>query len=177
MPKLARLVFGLILVLVAMYFAWQKAQEKPRVQPPPVANAPVEQPAAPEVVPQPENQSPRVRVETERHIKSQIKNAKIRNQDGRVVFQGTIDLRDTLDRIERGTRGSHSNDGTVFQNREKRLPVKSAGYYHEWVHPTPNLRGPGPQRIVTGKEGEIYYTPDHYGTFERLNGEQASGRN
>jgi guanyl-specific ribonuclease Sa len=58
----------------------------------------------------------------------------------------------------------------VFQNREKRLPQKPAGYYREWVHPTPGLRGPGPQRIVTGKEGEIYYSPDHYETFRRLDG-------
>lgn len=175
MPKLARLVVGLVLVLMAMYFAWQKAQEKPRVQPPPVVNAPVSPPTAPGEVPLPENQAPRVRVETERRIKSEIKNAKIRNQDGRVVFQGTIDLRDTLNRIERGQRGSHGNDGTVFQNREQRLPVKPAGHYHEWVHPTPNLSGPGPQRIVTGKDGEIYYTPDHYGTFERLDVKQGSG--
>jgi guanyl-specific ribonuclease Sa len=63
---------------------------------------------------------------------------------------------------------SHRNDGAEFQNRERRLPKRPAGYYREWVHPTPGLGGPGPQRIVTGGEGEIYYTPDHYRTFERL---------
>jgi filamentous hemagglutinin len=31
--------------------------------------------------------------------------------------------------------------------------------------PTPGVSGPGPQRIVTGKNGEMYYTPDHYDTF------------
>jgi len=30
------------------------------------------------------------------------------------------------------------------------------------------INGAGPQRIVTGNGGEIYYTPDHYQTFIRL---------
>jgi guanyl-specific ribonuclease Sa len=165
LPRLIRLVGGLAIVLIAMYFAWEKAQRRP---------APQHGGPAPVALPEAENKNssdkrlPQVRVEPERVVKTQIKNAKIRNQDGRVVFQGTVDLRETLDRIERGQRGSHSNDGSVFQNREKRLPAKPSGYYREWVHPTPKLRGPGPQRIVTGEDGEIYYTPDHYGTFERL---------
>jgi filamentous hemagglutinin len=28
--------------------------------------------------------------------------------------------------------------------------------------------GPGPQRIVTGKSGEAYYTHDHYDTFRKI---------
>nr|EKW6799036.1 hypothetical protein [Pseudomonas aeruginosa] len=31
------------------------------------------------------------------------------------------------------------------------LPVKPAGYYTEYVHPTPGVTGPGAQRIVVGK--------------------------
>ncbi|WP_404995342.1 ribonuclease domain-containing protein [Cupriavidus pauculus] len=27
------------------------------------------------------------------------------------------------------------------------------------------MSGVGPQRIVTGRNGEVYYTPDHYKTF------------
>ncbi|WP_407082811.1 ribonuclease domain-containing protein [Pseudomonas germanica] len=38
-------------------------------------------------------------------------------------------------------------------------------YYTEYVHPTPGIAGPGPQRIVVGKGGEMYYTADHYKTF------------
>lgn len=81
------------------------------------------------------------------------------------VLQGTVDLKPTLDRIAAGTKLSHRNDGAVFGNREGRLPKQPAGYYREFVHPTPGVNGPGPQRIVTGRGGEVFYTPDHYGTF------------
>jgi guanyl-specific ribonuclease Sa len=92
----------------------------------------------------------------------------IRNQDGVVVARGDIDVGPTLDRIERGERLAFSHDGTTFQNRERRLPQKASGYYQEYVHPTPGVSGPGPQRIIVGRGGEIYYTPDHYRTFQRL---------
>ena len=38
-------------------------------------------------------------------------------------------------------------------------------YYREYVVPTPGINGAGPQRIVVGRFGEWYYTPDHYKTF------------
>ena len=110
-------------------------------------------------------------------VANQIEGMVIRDQDGDVAFRGTIDLTATLQRVEAGKKLRFPNDGSVFQNREKRLPVKPAGYYREWVHPTEGLDGPGPQRIVTGEQGEIYYTPDHYRTFRRLDaaGERAVG--
>jgi ribonuclease T1 len=98
----------------------------------------------------------------------QVKNQTIRDLDGKIVFQGTIDLAPTLERIERGEANRHRNDGTSFQNREDRLPRKPAGYYKEYVHPTPHQNGPGPQRIIMGKEGEVWYTPDHYKTFTQI---------
>ena len=183
-PQLIRLVVGLGLVLVFMYMAWQKAQEGPRnLGGPPAIKinrpAPTDDSAQPSKGIPPEsaaeNPLPKVHVEPERVIKAQIKNATIRNQEGKVVYRGPIDLTETLARIERNERGTHGNDGSVFQNREKRLPLKPSGYYHEWVHPTEDLRGPGPQRIVTGEDGEIYYTPDHYKTFERLDSEAGQG--
>jgi guanyl-specific ribonuclease Sa len=65
----------------------------------------------------------------------------------------------------------HRNDGSVHQNREQKLPIKRAGYYKEFVHPTPGItKGPGAKRIVVGEEGEMYYTSDHYKTFVRLQG-------
>ena len=100
--------------------------------------------------------------------KTKLFNQTIYDQDGEVAFRGNIDLGPTLARIQRHERLDFPNDGVTFQNRERRLPQQPAGYYHEFVHPTPGLRGPGPQRIVTGKEGEIFYTPDHYRTFQRL---------
>jgi filamentous hemagglutinin len=54
-------------------------------------------------------------------------------------------------------------------NREGLLPKQGPGYYQEFVHPTPGVSGVGPQRIVRGQGGELYYTPDHYKTFIPLN--------
>jgi guanyl-specific ribonuclease Sa len=90
------------------------------------------------------------------------------------VLEGTVDLKPTLDRIETGGRFPHRNDGAVFQNRPlpgrdaPSLPNQSPGYYREYVHPTPGTPGPGPQRVVVGRGGEMYYTPDHYQTFVPL---------
>ena len=98
--------------------------------------------------------------------------AKIENQTikdfGRVVFHGTIDLQPTLDRIARGEKNTHRNDGSTFGNRERRLPQKQSGYYTEYVHSTKGISGPGPQRVITGKGGDIWYTPDHYETFKKI---------
>jgi hypothetical protein len=85
------------------------------------------------------------------------------------VFEGTVDLQPTLERIARGERFPHRNDGTTFRNREGRLPSQPEGYYTEYVHPTPGINGPGPQRIIIGRGGEVYYTFDHYGSFIRVN--------
>ncbi len=82
--------------------------------------------------------------------------------------KGRTDLAPTLERIEKGIEHPHRNDGSVFQNRERRLPRKPSGYYREYVHPTPGERGPGAQRVVIGKDDEVYYTADHYKTFRRV---------
>ena len=96
-------------------------------------------------------------------------NVVILNLDDEVVYRGSVDLTKSLERIRKGTKLSQfHNDGVVFQNRERRLPSKAAGYYHEWVHPTPQVNGPGPQRIVTGEAGDTWYTPDHYRKFYQV---------
>jgi hypothetical protein len=97
-----------------------------------------------------------------------VENVTIRNRYGRIDFQGTVDLRPTLERIERGDSLPFAHDGSRFDNRERRLPHKPSGYYREYVHPTPGMEGPGPQRVVVGREGETYYTFDHYQTFRRI---------
>ena len=98
---------------------------------------------------------------------AQLENQTIRDF-GRVIFKGTIDLQPTLDRIARGERNTHRNDGSTFGNRERRLPQKTQGYYTEYVHPTKGINGPGPQRVIFGKSGDIWYTPDHYETFKKI---------
>lgn len=97
-----------------------------------------------------------------------VRNVVIRDEQGGVVYRGDIDLAPRLRQIAKDERLRFRNDGSVFQNRERRLPKQASGYYREWVQPTPKLPGPGPQRIVTGEQGEVYYTPDHYKTFQRI---------
>ncbi|MFO1019660.1 MAG: ribonuclease domain-containing protein [Planctomycetales bacterium] len=97
-----------------------------------------------------------------------IRNLTLKNVDGKVIYRGEMDLRPEIARIKEGEKLPFSHDGTIFQNREGRLPKKGEGYYREWVVLTPGQSGPGPQRIITGKGGEMYYTFDHYRTFQKL---------
>ena len=97
-----------------------------------------------------------------------VRNVVLRDQDDEVIYRGDIDLEPTLARVAAGRKLRFANDGTTFQNRERRLPQKPAGYYREWVVPTPGESGPGPQRLVTGDDGEVWYTKDHYRSFQRI---------
>ena len=40
--------------------------------------------------------------------------------------------------------------------------AEAGGYYHEYTVPTPGASNRGTRRIITGKDGEFYYTGDHY---------------
>ena len=55
----------------------------------------------------------------------------------------------------------------VTQGTDTIVP-NSIDYYKEYVHPTPGVNGPGPQRIIKGGNGEIYFTPDHYHFFIKI---------
>lgn len=90
--------------------------------------------------------------------------------DGRVAWRGDVDLGPVLARIARGERDPHRDDGAVFGNRERRLPGRPRGWYREYVVRTPGLRSVGPQRVVLGRDGEAFYTSDHYATFTRVRG-------
>jgi guanyl-specific ribonuclease Sa len=150
-----------IVLLIVFYSIWQ-SQQPSRLPSPPVGSQPL--PAE-----LPAERSPSSDVTAVPAVGTIISAQTIRNEDGRVVYRGDIDAGPTLQRIESRERLNFPHDGSVFQNRERRLHRQAAGYYKEYVHPTPGLRGPGPQRIVVGARGEIYYTPDHYRTFQRLN--------
>ena len=78
---------------------------------------------------------------------------------------GPVDVTAALARIKAGARLPFQHDGTVFQNREGRLPRKPEGYYHEYVLPTPGQGGPGARRIIQGADGQFYLSVDHYGSF------------
>jgi hypothetical protein len=97
-----------------------------------------------------------------------VENVKVIHR-GRVVHQGRVDLQPTWTRIQRGEKlPKESADGAVFSNRGNRLPKRAKGYWREWIHPTDGIGGAGPQRIIVGGGGEIFYTPDHYDTFVQL---------
>ncbi|HQR26899.1 MAG TPA: ribonuclease domain-containing protein [Nocardioides sp.] len=74
----------------------------------------------------------------------------------------------TLALIDAGGPFPHDEDGEVFQNREGVLPDRGYGYYHEYTVETPGSDDRGARRIVTGDEGEYYWTEDHYQSFERI---------
>jgi ribonuclease T1 len=74
----------------------------------------------------------------------------------------------TLNLIERGGPFPHKQDGTVFGNRERRLPQQPRGYYREYTVRTPGASTRGARRVVRGDGGELYYTRDHYRTFLRI---------
>ena len=93
----------------------------------------------------------------------------IKNLEGEIVFRGTVDLTKTVERVDAGrVLSEFRHDGIEFKNIERRLPNKPRGHYREWVHPTKDIRGPGPQRVLSGKEGEMFYTWDHYSHFVKI---------
>jgi ribonuclease T1 len=84
--------------------------------------------------------------------------------------------REVLALIRQGGPFRYKKDGTTFQNREKRLPIRPRGYYAEYTVRTPGSRDRGARRIVAGRgstgsfatSDEYYYTDDHYETFRRI---------
>jgi guanyl-specific ribonuclease Sa len=80
-----------------------------------------------------------------------------------------VQARQTVTLIERGGPFPYpTNDGVVFHNAEHLLPAERDGYYREYTVPTPGAQTRGARRIVTGADGEFYYTPDHYEHFVRV---------
>jgi len=74
----------------------------------------------------------------------------------------------TIRLIHRGGPFPFARDGSVFANREQRLPRRHRGYYREYTVAPPGARQRGARRIVSGREGELYYTGDHYRSFRRI---------
>jgi ribonuclease T1 len=78
------------------------------------------------------------------------------------------EARTTLALIKSGGPFSYAQDGRVFSNREKLLPLQSRGYYREYTVRTPGVRDRGARRIVAGSSGEYYFSADHYRSFRRI---------
>jgi ribonuclease T1 len=67
--------------------------------------------------------------------------------------------------IQHGGPFRYRQDGVVFGNRERHLPPRQSGYYHEYTVPTPGAHDRGARRLITGGAAELYYTGDHYVSF------------
>lgn len=61
--------------------------------------------------------------------------------------------------------------GDVFSNYEQLLPVKEGRIYYECDIDTHGQDSRGAKRIIYSNDGLIYYTDDHYESFELLYGE------
>ena len=78
------------------------------------------------------------------------------------------EARETIRLIRKGGPFPYDKDGATFGNREGLLPQRPNGYYKEYTVITPGSRDRGARRIIGGREGELYYTDDHYDSFKRV---------
>ena len=76
----------------------------------------------------------------------------------------------TLELIAQDGPYPFSRDDSVFQNREQLLPDRPRGHYREYTVITPGEDDRGARRIVAGADGELYYTSDHYQSFNEIVG-------
>jgi ribonuclease T1 len=74
----------------------------------------------------------------------------------------------TLQAIRHGGPFDYPRDGVVFGNFERLLPKQPKGYYHEYTVKTPGVHNRGARRIISGAQGEYYYSADHYQSFKRI---------
>ena len=78
----------------------------------------------------------------------------------------------TYQLIRQGGPFAHQKDGVVFGNRERLLPARTRGYYHEYTVKTPGSRDRGARRVVCGGQPiapEVcYYSADHYASFRKI---------
>jgi ribonuclease T1 len=74
----------------------------------------------------------------------------------------------TLELIDKGGPFPYRQDGQTFRNQENLLPRQATGYYREYTVRTPGSTDRGTRRLVVGRDGDIYYTADHYESFRQV---------
>jgi ribonuclease T1 len=79
-----------------------------------------------------------------------------------------VEAVETLRLIDRGGPYPYPQDDGVFQNREGILPDRNRGHYREYTVDTPGSPDRGARRIVSGVDGERFYTDDHYDSFREI---------
>lgn len=80
-----------------------------------------------------------------------------------------VEADETVELIDAGGPFPYPDkDGSTFGNYEGLLPDHERGYYAEYTVPTPGSYDRGARRIIAGEAGELYWTEDHYESFERI---------
>ncbi len=79
-----------------------------------------------------------------------------------------VEAQETLELIDEDGPFPFDQDGAQFQNREALLPSRPSGYYREFTVVTPGSSDRGARRIVSGDDGDRYYTDDHYASFREV---------
>jgi guanyl-specific ribonuclease Sa len=88
--------------------------------------------------------------------------------DRRPLSSLPTEVADTIGLVQQGGPFPYAEDGAVYQNREGVLPSCPSGYYHLYTVRTPGTSGRGDRRLITGGDGQYYYTPDRYVTFVQV---------
>ncbi len=143
---------GLLVVLAALaLWAWRQHAPAPAGHAPPAATVPAPPQRAPDSAP-------------------------AESDDARWPAYLPPEALDTLQRIARRGPFVHRQDGAVFQNRERLLPPRSRGYYHEYTVETPGSQDRGARRIIAGGDppAEFFYSDDHYRSFHRFTAGRAT---
>lgn len=74
----------------------------------------------------------------------------------------------TIADIEDGTPDRFRADREIYENHGSRLPDHPRGFWRAFTVITPSERDRGPRRLVVGRDGQVWFTRDHYKTFVRL---------
>ena len=188
--KLTALLLALVLVL-SLAACGAKKEEKPAEQPEVETEAPETEPEtkAPETnAPEtkaPETKAPETEPETEPapaidedgwyddkenvalyiHTYGKLPSNYVTKYDAEDLYGWTGGA---LDKYEKGM----AIGGSKFGNYEGILPKKSGRQYYECDIDTVGTNSRGAKRIVYSNDGLVYYTDDHYETFELLYGEE-----
>ena len=150
---MSRRLVAAVLAVLGLLAVWAARPRADAPAPRPAAEAP--RTPAPAAVPEPEA-TPRLEG--------------IRDDELDAQLRRVIESMDRTGRPPRGVLQGGRRGGSrgLFENAERRLPPKPRGYYVETDVWPPRAGGRGAQRLVFGREREVYFTADHYRTFVRV---------
>lgn len=84
------------------------------------------------------------------------------------ISQLPPEVQTTINLISQSGAFPHPKDGSVFKNLEGLLPPQPLGYYREYTVETPGTTDRGSRRLITGQNREMYYTNNHYNSFQQV---------